>query len=767
MEKGYELQERPSSKGSSSNENIIPPIHNNTYMNPPRLISNDTSTDFSSPMISPLPTAGNVFKEKQLAIDVGSDDEEEDASLQRGKAAEHESLLRGGTERESLGITNLDVFFQQVYLYFYEKGFWCLLLDRILRLITLLFMVAFSTFLFVFLNWEEIWRCQDVSCKYVPIIRKDIWVFNAFHIIVFLFELTVLGYWFYSLFKYLRDIFSMITIKHFYNNDLNISEIDIQTIQWVDVVERMIELQKKRKIYIIKNVDEFDIMNRILRKEHYLISFINKEVMDLFVPLPFMSKKTYLSETLLFNLRLITDNLFDSEFKINEVFIKNPGKLRSYFIKLGLVNLLMSPFLFIYILMYTSFKYLAELKNNPKQILGRRWSIYSKFKFRQYQELDHEFEKRMNQAYYPAMDYLNQFPIVILSILAKRVMFIASAFAGVIIVLSYLNNSLALYFSLFNQNLLTWLTTLLFVWAYAKSYVIDEHAIFSPKEKLDNVCEILHYHDPEWKGKGQFTEVRDKFTQYYINSYEYFLNELLSVFVTPLILLISLPRSADRIMKFVDLVTVDYEGIGHICGHAAFKFNKFGNRMYGSVIQTDTQNPSSVPEDLLVSENGKMEMSYLNFLQRYPKYKPKEESGAKEFLENINQSLQTPTLNFIAPNTATLTPREQIVLDQSTSPTRNINNKPSAITPTLLFEKTSPLERKKKQQDTRNAFNQMLTSVNHFHQPMLDTQSTTTNTLQPILLDSVMDASSQMLHSKQLFRLLESHYGMMGSHQKR
>ncbi|KAF0972369.1 hypothetical protein FDP41_009272 [Naegleria fowleri] len=552
--------------------------------------------------------------------------DEEETTLERGKAAEHQSLLKGEDERESLGITNLDVFFQQVYTYFNEKGFWCLLVERLLRLCSVFFMMVFSTFLFVFLDWAAMWHCQDVQCKKIPIIRDDVWTLNAFHVIVLLFELVVFFYWFSLVVKYGKDVLSMIAIKNFYNYDLNISEQDIQTIQWNEVVEKIIELQHKRKIYIVKNIDEFDILNRIMRKENYLISLINKEIMNLKIP---FFQRTYLSESLIYNLRLMVDSMFDSDFKINQSFV-NSSSLSLYFVKLGIINLLLAPFLLIYFLLYTSFKYLAELKNNPKQVLGRRWSLYAHFKFREYHELSHEFERKLNQAYGLATEYLNQFPNIFLSIVAHRIMFFISALAGVIIVLSYLNNSLTIYFTVFNQNLLTWLTTLLFAWAYVKGFVIDEHAVFNPKQKLDEICETLHHHDLSWKGKGHHQSVRNAFLSYFIPSYQYFLNEIFSVFITPLILIISLPKSADNIVKFIEKVTVDYEGLGDVCGHAAFKFNQFGNNMYGSNTNTDNKQ--------VASEFGKMEISYLSFLQKYPNYKPKEDNGEMEFIKAVEKS---------------------------------------------------------------------------------------------------------------------------------
>jgi len=462
-----------------------------------------------------------------------------------------------------------------------------------------------------------------------------------------------------------------------------------------------------------------------MRKENYLISFINKEVMNLKVP---FLKKTYLSETLVYNLRVIVDAMFDSDYKINDSFVKNPANLRFYFVKLGLINLFLSPFLAVYILMYTMFKYLAELKNNPKQVLGRRWSLYAKFKFREYHELKHEFERRISLAYGPASDYLHQFPNTLLSIVANRLMFITSAFAGVIILLSYLNNSLTLYLTFFNQNLLTWLTTFLFAWAYLKGFMIDEHAVFTPKEKLDEVCELLHHHDVKWKGKGHHTNVKNEFLSYFIPSYLYFWNEIMSVFFTPLVLLISLPKSAEDIARFVDKVTVDYEGIGHICGHAAFKFNEFGNTMYGShTSKTAVESPETI------TEFGKMEMSYLTFLQRYPNYKPKEDNGEREFLSQMQQSICKPVPKV--PEAITQPP-----VQIETTPTVP---SPMPTTPVVASPQVPQSTKKKPAENPgRVAFNQMLSS-GLLHQD--ETHKSPTS-------------SHKMLLDSQLFNMLESNY---------
>lgn len=47
----------------------------------------------------------------------------------------HDLPEYGREEREWAGVSNLDSFFQKVYLYFYERGFWRMLSSRIANLL--------------------------------------------------------------------------------------------------------------------------------------------------------------------------------------------------------------------------------------------------------------------------------------------------------------------------------------------------------------------------------------------------------------------------------------------------------------------------------------------------------------------------------------------------------------------------------------------------------------------------------------------------------
>lgn len=55
-----------------------------------------------------------------------------------------------------------------------------------------------------------------------------------------------------------------------------------------------------------------------------------------------------------------------------------------------------------------------------------------------------------------------------------------------------------------------------------------------------------------------------------------FLQELLSVLLTPFILILSLPRSAAAIVDFFREFTVHVDGIGYVCSFAVFDFKRQG-----------------------------------------------------------------------------------------------------------------------------------------------------------------------------------------------
>lgn len=97
--------------------------------------------------------------------------------------------------------------------------------------------------------------------------------------------------------------------------------------------------------------------------------------------------------------------------------------LQRRFALAGLLNLLFAPVIVLYILVYSFFRYfevsptlviakltIQEYHKNPSSMGGRQYTLYAQWKFREFNELPHLFERRLNQSYPIAKEYIDQFP---------------------------------------------------------------------------------------------------------------------------------------------------------------------------------------------------------------------------------------------------------------------------------------------------------------------------------------------------------------------
>jgi autophagy-related protein 9 len=84
-----------------------------------------------------------------------------------------------------------------------------------------------------------------------------------------------------------------------------------------------------------------------------------------------------------------------------------------------------------------------------------------------------------------------------------------------------------------------------------------------------------------------------------------FVQEIISVILTPFVLWFSLPLCAPAIVDFFREFSVHVDGRGYVCSFAEFNFERHGNVKFGA--------PSRVQDKKMVSNEGKMEKSFLNF----------------------------------------------------------------------------------------------------------------------------------------------------------
>jgi autophagy-related protein 9 len=76
-----------------------------------------------------------------------------------------------------------------------------------------------------------------------------------------------------------------------------------------------------------QRMDAHDIANRIMRKDNYFIAMINRDVLNLTVPVPILNTRPLLTRTLEWNLNLcIMKYVFDDQGQVRAAFIKDIHK---------------------------------------------------------------------------------------------------------------------------------------------------------------------------------------------------------------------------------------------------------------------------------------------------------------------------------------------------------------------------------------------------------------------------------------------------------
>ncbi|EEP80625.1 conserved hypothetical protein [Uncinocarpus reesii 1704] len=542
-------------------------------------------------------------------------------------------------------VENLDNFLKEVYLYFIGNGIWCIVLSRVLNILTLAFVVGFTIFLTNCIDYGKIPHSKTSAEIIIPKCTNKMSATSTF--LLWLFTL----FWFGKIFQYILDFRRLRHMHDFYLYLLDVPDSDIQTISWQEVVGRIMALRDanpatagtvstKHRKYIgsqsKQRMDAHDIANRLMRKENYLIALFNKEILNLTLPVPFLRNRQLFSRTLEWNLNLcIIDYLFNEQGQLRPLFLKATHRralsegLRRRFIFAGIMNIFIAPFIVTYFLMHYFFSYFNEYQKNPSKIGSRQYTPLAEWKFREFNELWHLFERRINLSYESANLYVDQFPKDKTVQLSRFVAFIAGALLSVLALASVIDPELFLGFEItHDRTALFYIGVFGTVYAVARGVVPDETQVFDPEHALLNVTSYTHYKPAHWQGKLHSDDVRKEFATLYQLKVVIFLEEILSMIFTPFVLWFSLPKCSDRLIDFFREFTVHVDGLGYVCSFAVFDFKKGTNLMppetHHHQHHLGHQRPRGfkpgahdLRDDYFSAKDGKMLASYYGFLDHY------------------------------------------------------------------------------------------------------------------------------------------------------
>ncbi|KAL3293244.1 autophagy protein Apg9 [Colletotrichum asianum] len=521
-----------------------------------------------------------------------------------------------GNEKEKalwrwVNVSNLDFFIQDVYSYYRGSGFWCIVCARALHLLESAFFAVFLTFMSQCVDYSLL---SDRSRKSL----SEIVIPQCTRKMSFLWNFGLWLHVFYFIWKAVQftvDLRRLRNMRNFYTYLLEIPEEDMQTVSWQDIVSRVMSLRDanpKTAINItpsqrrwIRNqskerLDAHDIANRLMRRENYLIAMMNKDVLDLTLPIPFMGKHQFFSRSLEWNLHFsILGFIFDESNQVNQEFLKADRRgqlsamLKTRLMFAGFINLLIGPFVVAYLIIVHALTYYNEYQKDPGTFSHRRYTPLAEWKFREFNELPHLFQERLNMSYPAAHAYIDQFPKRLTEQFARSVTFIAGAITSVLAIASFLEPEHFLGFELlFGKSALFYIGVFAAAWAAARGMISEETTVFNPEYALRNVISFIHYMPAHWEARLHTAEVKREFSELYKLKVLILVEEIVGILTASLVLIFSAPKCSDQIIDFFREFTIHVDGVGYVCSFAVFDFKKGAERAKSQVATGDS---TSIP----------------------------------------------------------------------------------------------------------------------------------------------------------------------------
>lgn len=571
-------------------------------------------------------------------------------------------------------VSNLDIFISDVYSYYLGAGIWCILLERFLHLLKCIFLASLLTLLTQCIDYSKIRASHHLSEVMLPKCTTHMWGFWNF------------GLWicsFYVIWKtiqFVLDIPRLLHIRDFFTYLLEIPEEDMQTVSWQDVVARITGLRDQnvktasnitpsQRRYLSRHLgrhitaqakerlDAHDIANRLMRRENYIIALFNKDVLDLSVPVPFLRHRQFFSRTLLWTLQFsILDLVFNETNQVRQQILKSDHRgqlskeLKSRFAFAATMNLIFAPFVATYLLIEFIFTYYNEFKTNASAAGMRQYTPLAEWKFREFNELPHLFKERLNMSYPYAKHYIDQFPKMKTESAATAVRFFAGALGAIIAIIGFSDPEMFVDFELFHgMNALAFLAICTAAWGIAHGMISEENLVFDPEYAMRNVIEYTHYEPDQWKGRLHSYDVKAEFSVLYKLKIVIFLEEILGILVTPLVLFLSLPKCSDQIIDFFREFTIHVDGLGYVCSFAVFDFQKDTK----TTRQQQDNTTNDAREDYYATKHNKMAASVHNFLDNYV-WNPRTGLPGNQLIGHTGRHQFHPAPNFPALNSPIL-----------------------------------------------------------------------------------------------------------------
>lgn len=335
-------------------------------------------------------------------------------------------------------ISDPDLFLSTLYNYYHKRGLGPIIAGGIVELVTLFFTLFLSYVVGACLDWNALGTCRDEnSCSDEFFSRywiawgadRSRWKRAWIGVYCFLFT----GYGIFCLVQFGYAVVASLESKLFMEEVLAVHDEDLEMgrVDWGEIVERMgkrsdVMGRRLGMIHFRQGAEcgpgEKDatchlvVAQRIMRRENFMIAFFNLGLLDLTLPnivIPSWAphvvkqwmdpaqsikrdKRIFYSKSIEWSIYFCVLNyMFNHSRKIRPAFYGDPSSLQRRFILCGVAHLLFMPFLLFFVTLHFFMVNVYDWQSTKEYLGPREWSMVAQWRFREFNELPHSFERRI------------------------------------------------------------------------------------------------------------------------------------------------------------------------------------------------------------------------------------------------------------------------------------------------------------------------------------------------------------------------------------
>ena len=498
----------------------------------------------------------------------------------------------------SLIVSDLDEFFENVYYYYYYGGFRNISIKIICDCIMFGFIIHFIMFTVFFINWMDLFAHLSNAIGYtnssniqmnmnvnIDIINyiSPLFYYEHFVSANVLYILLML-YYIMFIYKSLWKLNSFYKIKHVYKNKLRLKQSELEIISFDYVMELLISLQERENFCRVKDtITKYDIISRITRKENYLNALISHDILS-FKILNIDLLSGYIYKQLYSKIMKFIFKPKDTEIN-KQLFHLNTFRLKLFTHIIMQFVFMLPEILFSVVLFLFQNMYHFQTKQN---FVFTMWSYTSRMKFKNYNELRHNFENRMYKSYAVTEMFLQSYKDKSMDLFRKFFTIILGSVVVIFTIVSFINSNFSMV-TIFGVNVIIILTYLMFILNYLNSSAIARNinSIYNYNEMLTILDDPFEHKLSLFQGvnnclinipnnwnRSKVYKNNKHINAVFKNGVEFLIYEVMSIILFPFLWIKVLFKSK-QLVEFVRYYSTRVDGVGIVCSFSVLNSNLY------------------------------------------------------------------------------------------------------------------------------------------------------------------------------------------------